>query len=333
MRYLVTGGAGFIGSHVVDALTARGESVVVIDDLSTGRRENLEHLVGSPSLRFVEGTVMDQNLMDECMRTADVCLHLASAVGVQLVVGQSLDSLLRNVRGSDVVMEAAARHGVRLLFASTSEIYGKSNGTCLDEDSDRLLGSPRVARWGYSTTKAFGEALAHSYHRELGAENIVVRLFNTVGPRQCAQYGMVVPRFVRQALAGDDLTVYGNGTQTRCFTHVADVVQALVALCDCDAAVGGTFNIGTREPVAVVELARRVIERTGGGSRIALIPYDEAYDAGFEELGCRTPDTRAVAETIGWSPSRTIDDAIDDILAFEETRRVAPAPRRLELAR
>jgi len=277
--------------------------------------------------------VMDLNLVDECARTADVVVHLASAVGVQLVVNNSLDSLLRNVRGSDSVMAAAARHGCRLIFASTSEIYGKADGTALNEEDDRVLGSPRKSRWGYSTTKAFGEALAHSYHRERGAETMVVRLFNTVGARQAAQYGMVVPRFVRQALDGEDLTVYGNGTQTRCFTHVADVVAALMALAQCDEAVGGTYNIGTRQPVAIVELARRVIERVGSDSTIRLVPYEEAYEPGFEELGRRIPDTTAIANMIGWAPTRTIDDAIEDILAHERSRRFVPSSRRrLELA-
>lgn len=293
--------------------------MLILDDLSTGSFQNIEHLMSSPLVEFVEGSVLDEPLVDDCMRAVDRCFHLASAVGVRLVVDRALDSLLQNVRGTDVVMAAAARHGCRLVFTSTSEIYGKRSGNALDESSDRVLGSPLVARWSYSTAKAFGEAVAHGYHREHGVETVIARLFNTVGPRQTGRYGMVLPRFVRQALAGRELTVYGPGTQTRCFTHVLDGVDALVLLCDTDEASGNCYNVGSDKEVPVIELAGRVIERTASESRVVLVPYKDAYGDGFEELGRRVPDTSALRALTGWRPLRTIDDAIDDVVEFERS--------------
>ncbi len=228
----MTGGAGFIGSHLADALLARGESLVLLDDFSTGRRETIEHLLGNPQLELIEGSALDQTLVDELVASTDATLHLASAVGVQLIVSSPLSSLLGNVRGTDNVFASAVRHGKRLLFTSTSEVYGKNSAGPLSEDADRILGSAFKSRWAYAMAKGFGEALAHGYYRDCRAEVIVARLFNTVGPRQTAAYGMVLPRFVRQALAGEELTVYGDGMQTRCFTHVADTVDALLLLLD-----------------------------------------------------------------------------------------------------
>jgi UDP-glucose 4-epimerase len=323
MRHLITGGAGFIGSHLVDALTTRGDSVLVLDDLSTGRIENLEHAMGSDLVEFVEGSVTDQDLVDDCMRSVDSCLHLASAVGVQLVVSRPLESLLRNVRGNDTVISSAARHDRRLLFSSTSEVYGKNSKGALSEESDRILGSPYRLRWSYATAKAFGEALAYSYVREQGSAMTVVRLFNTVGPRQTGAYGMVLPRFVRQALSGEDLTVYGNGMQSRCFGHVLDVVHAILLLLEEEKSNGNVFNIGNPVEVPIVELARKVIERTGSDSTIRFVPYEEAYDEGFEELGRRQPDTTALHELTGWKPTRTAEEAIDDVVAYERSRRGA----------
>lgn len=319
MRYLITGGAGFIGSHLVDALVARGDHVLVLDDLSTGSLANIEHLLHSDSehVEFVEGDMCDADVVDEYMRSVDACFHLASAVGVKLIVSDPVASLLRNIRGYDTVISAAARHGKWLLFASTSEVYGKLSDGSLTEDSDRVLGSPLKSRWSYATAKAFGEALAHGHWRQGDMPVVIVRLFNTVGPRQTGAYGMVLPRFVRQALAGDDLTVYGNGTQSRCFGHVQDSVQALMLLSESELAVGQAFNIGASTEIAIVELARRVIERTGSDSAVKLVPFEEAYEEGFEELGRRRPDTSALQRLTGWQAQRTVDDAIDDVLAFE----------------
>jgi nucleoside-diphosphate-sugar epimerase len=331
MRYLVTGGAGFIGSHLVEAIAARGDHVLILDDLSTGERRNIEHLLSAGNVDFKEGSILDEKLVDECMRDADACFHLASAVGVQLVVSRPLDTLLCNVRGTDIVISAAVRHGRRLLFTSTSEIYGKNSSGALDEQCDRILGSPFKARWGYSTAKAFGEALAHGYSRELGSEIVVARLFNTVGPRQKGAYGMVLPRFVYQALTGDDLTVYGTGTQSRCFVHVADTVHALSLLIECDDAVGDVFNVGSVTEVPIIELAAKVIERTGSSSRVRLIPYESAYGEGFEELGRRKPDTTKLEELTSWQTSRTLEETIDDVIAYARTDTAGPT-QHLEIA-
>jgi UDP-glucose 4-epimerase len=319
VRYLVTGGAGFIGSHLVEALVARGDHVVVLDVLSTGDRRNVEHLVASGGAELVEGTILDADLVDDCMGSVDVCLHLASAVGVQLIVSRPLESLLDNVRGTDIVMAAAARRRRRLLFTSTSEVYGKRSDGALKEDSDRVVGSPFVARWGYATAKAFGEALLHCYCRELSAEFTAVRVFNTVGPRQKGAYGMVLPRFVKQALAGHDLTVYGTGAQTRCFVHVADTVHALLLLLEQPDAAGRVFNVGSSVEVPIIELAARVIERAESSSRVQLVPYEDAYGEGFEELGHRVPDTTELTRLTGWTPSRSLEEAIDDVIAYERS--------------
>lgn len=324
MRYLITGGAGFIGSHLVDTLIGRGDEVLVLDDLSTGRRENIEHVEHSRHLEFIEGSTTDADLVDQCMSSVDFCFHLASAVGVQLIVTRPLDSLLKNVLGTQVVMAKAAEHNRPLLYTSTSEIYGKNSTGALDEDCDRLLGSPFKSRWSYATAKAFGEALAHSYYREVGASMIVVRLFNTVGPRQTGRYGMVLPTLVEQALKGQDVTVYGNGTQTRCFIHVLDTVLALTLLGDDGDAYGKVFNIGDDVEVAIIELARRIIERTQSTSKVRLVPYGDAYDDGFEELGRRKPDNSRLRAHTGWAPARTVDDAIDDTITYFRSRGLDP---------
>jgi UDP-glucose 4-epimerase len=320
MRYFITGGAGFVGSHLADTVTAAGHDTVLLDDLSTGRLENVQHLLDNRRASFVEGCVTDADLIDDCVRDADVCVHLASPVGVQLVVDNPLATLLEHVRGTDTVMAAAARHGRRLLFSSTSEVYGKQNRGPLSESDDLVIGSPSKSRWSYAIAKCFGEAVAHSYHSQHDAAMTVARLFNAVGPRQTGRYGMVLPRFVRQALEGQDLTVYGDGIQTRCFTHVFDTVRAISMLCDADGAIGNTYNIGSSVPVAVRELAHRVIERAGSDSAIVSVPYEEAYGSGFEELGIRTPDTSALEELIGWQPQRELEDAIDDVIAYERGR-------------
>ncbi|MBS1860574.1 MAG: NAD-dependent epimerase/dehydratase family protein [Actinobacteria bacterium] len=326
MRYLVTGGAGFIGSHLTDALLARGDEVVVLDDLSTGRLENLKEALATGSVEFVEGSILDAELVDSCTAATDVCLHLAAAVGVQLILEQPLDSLLRNVRGSDVVISSVVKHGGKVLVASSSEIYGKSSGALLGEDSDRILGPTSTSRWAYSMAKAFSEVLANAYASECQAETITVRFFNTVGPRQTGAYGMVMPRFVQQALVGAPLTVYGDGSQTRCFTHVRDVTEAVLRLCDEAAATGKTFNIGSPHQISIADLARRVIERTGSDSEIVMVPYDEAYADGFEEIGCRHPDLSLIARIAGWSPRVTIDEMIDDVIAYNSATAAAAVP-------
>jgi UDP-glucose 4-epimerase len=320
VKYLITGGAGFIGSHLADALVARGDTVLVLDDLSTGRLDNLEPALGSGSVEFVEGSILDEALVDECAAAADVCIHLAAAVGVELILDQPLDSLIRNVRGSDNVISSVARNGGKVIVASSSEVYGKNNSGPLSETSDRILGPPSTARWAYATAKAFSECLANAYAGEEGTEAIVVRLFNTVGPRQRGSYGMVLPRLVGQAISGEELTVFGDGNQTRCFTHVADVVEALLLLSEAEEAVGETFNIGSPHEISIRDLATRVIERTGSDSSVTLIPYDEAYPDGFEEIGRRHPDLSRISGVTGWSPTRSIDNMIDDVIAHQVGR-------------
>ncbi|MBS0548330.1 MAG: NAD-dependent epimerase/dehydratase family protein [Proteobacteria bacterium] len=326
MRYLVTGGAGFIGSHLTDALVARGDEVLVLDDLSTGRIDNLKGALATGAVELVEGSILDRDLVDSCTASADVCLHLAAAVGVQLILEQPLDSLLRNVRGSDVVISSMVERGGKVLVASSSEIYGKNGDVLLSEDSDRILGPTSTSRWAYSMAKGFSEFLAKAYTSERDADTVVFRFFNTVGPRQTGSYGMVMPRFVQQALAGAPLTVYGDGTQRRCFTHVRDVTEAVLRLCDEAAATGKTFNIGSPHEITIGDLAHKVIERTGSDSEVIMVPYDEAYAEGFEEIGCRHPDLSLIRRVTGWSPRLTIDEMIDDVIAYSVATAPAAVP-------
>ncbi|MEO3857324.1 NAD-dependent epimerase/dehydratase family protein [Acrocarpospora sp. B8E8] len=319
MNYLVTGGSGFIGSHLTDALLERGDSVTVLDNLSTGRAENLRHSAVHPALRVVNGSILDELVVDELVHQCDVVVHLAAAVGVHLIVDQPLRSLTTNIRGSEIVIGAAHRYRKKILVASTSEIYGKNSGGPLAEDADRILGSTSVSRWSYSTAKAVDEILANAYHRERGLPTVVTRLFNTVGPRQSPSYGMVVPRLVRQALSGRPLTVYGDGTQSRCFVHVLDVVDALLRLLDEPLAVGQTFNIGSSDEITILELAKTVIELTRSTSGVEMIPYHEAYQKGFEDMIRRVPDNSRLRALTGWRPQRNLDDILLDTIT--ETMR------------
>jgi nucleoside-diphosphate-sugar epimerase len=314
MRYLVTGGAGFIGSHLTEELVSRGAEVTVLDNVSTGSVRNLDPV--ADRIELVQGSVLDPLLVDDLVARADVVVHLAAAVGVRLVVDQPLRSFLTNVRGTEVVLEAAHRYRRRILVASTSEIYGKNDKVPFKEDDDRILGSLRAWRWGYSISKSVDELLAYAYHRERGLESIVVRLFNTTGPRQTGAYGMVLPRFVGQALAGEPLTVYGDGTQTRCFCHVHDVVEALCGLLEEPRAVGEVFNVGSTEEVSIKELAERVLEKTGSPSEIRHVPYQEAFEEGFEDMTRRVPDISKIREAVGWTPGRRLDDIIQEMVAF-----------------
>lgn len=313
--FLVTGGAGFIGSHLARALLDRGDSVIVLDNLSTGTLENLHAVADHPGFRFVHGSVLDELVVDELVERADAVLHLAAAVGVKLVVEQPLRSLTTNIRGSQIVMEAAHRYRRAVLVTSTSEIYGRNGNGPLAEDADRILGSPAIARWSYSTAKAVEEILANAYHRERGLGTVVVRLFNTIGARQSGAYGMVVPRLVSQAVRNEPLTVFGTGRQTRCFLHVADAVDAILRLVDHPGAVGGTFNIGSAREISILDLARLIAGRAGSSSSIELIPYERAYGPGFEDMDRRVPDTTRLRQLTGWSPRRTLDDTLDEVIA------------------
>ena len=328
-RYLITGGAGFIGSHLAEALVGRGDEVLVLDSLATGRLSNLDSLQDSPNFAFMQGSVLDELAVDQAVRSCDVVVHLAAAVGVKLIVEEPLYSLTTNIKGAITVLEAAHRYRRKVMVASSSEIYGKNSDVPLHEQSDRVLGSPAVARWAYSTSKAVDEILAYAYHRERDLPTIVVRLFNTVGPRQSPAYGMVIPRLVRQALAGEPLTVYGDGTQTRCFCHVLDVVQALVGLLDEPAAEGDVFNIGSSEEISIAELAQVITFRTGSSSKVVYTPYDVAYETGFEDMARRVPDTGKVNALIGWEPRRRLVEILDDVAqeVVAEGARVAATPQ------
>jgi UDP-glucose 4-epimerase len=325
-RFLITGGAGFIGSHLTERLVERGDHVVALDNVSTGRVANLASLERHPNFRFVQGSVLDELIVDELAHECDTIIHLAAAVGVKLIVEQPLRSLTTNIRGSEIVLEAAHRYRRKILVTSTSEIYGKNPNVPLAEDADRVLGSATVARWAYSTAKTVDEILAFAYHKERDLPTVVVRLFNTVGPRQSPAYGMVIPRLVRQALAGKSLTVYGDGTQTRCFCHVADVVRALVALVDDPRAIGEVFNVGSREEISMLELATRIVNRAGSASPLSLIPYDQAYESGFEDMQRRVPDTSKIRELIEWVPSRNLDVILDEMIAEARAEQYAPVP-------
>nr|WP_236070948.1 NAD-dependent epimerase/dehydratase family protein [Streptomyces polyasparticus] len=325
MTYLVTGGAGFIGSHLTEALLARGDSVVVLDDLSTGDRANLAAVMNHPRLRFVRGSVLDAELVADLTGRCGAVVHLAAAVGVRLIVEQPLKSFVTNIRGTENVIAAAHRHHRPLLLASTSEIYGKNGAGPVDENADRILGQTGIARWSYSTAKAVDEILALAHHREFGLPVAVVRLFNTVGPRQSPAYGMVIPRLVRQALAGEPLTVHGDGRQRRCFAHVADVVDALLKVLDHPGAVGGIFNVGTGEETSIAELAARIVARTQSPSPVVLVPYEQVYASGFEDMERRVPDTTRLRELTGWAPRFGLDEILDSTIA-EMRRRGTDAP-------
>jgi UDP-glucose 4-epimerase len=314
MDYLITGGAGFIGSHLADSLLARGDRVTLLDNVTTGRIDNVRHLLERDDVTFVQGSILDEELVHKLTDGCDVVVHLAASVGVKLIVERPLETLMNNIRGTEIVMEACADLARPVLVASTSEIYGKNAHGPLHEDSDRILGSPFKARWSYSTGKAVDEILAYTYYRERGTPSVVVRLFNCVGPRQTGAYGMVLPTFVRQALTGDDVTIYGTGEQSRCFCHVHDTVGALVALLDEPRAVGDVFNVGAAHEITMNGLAERVIELTGSSSRAVHIPYDKAYETGFEDMERRVPDITKITSLTGWTPKRTLDDILDDVI-------------------
>jgi UDP-glucose 4-epimerase len=327
--FLITGGAGFIGSYLTEHLLQRGDHVTVLDNLSTGRLQNLDLAGSHPNFRFVHGSVLDELMVDEVVHESDIVVHLAAAVGVKLIVEKPLRSLTTNIRGSEIVIEAAHRYRRKILVASTSEIYGKNSSGPLSETADRILGSPAVARWAYSAAKGIDEVLAFAYHKERGLPTIVVRLFNTVGPRQSPAYGMVIPRLVRQALSGEPITVYGDGTQTRCFCHVRDVVDGLARLVDHPDAVGDVFNIGAPDEISMLGLARRIVELTGSRSDITLVPYDMAYEVGFEDMQRRVPNTAKIRALTGWSPVYSLDEILDEIITearLEQDREAASTP-------
>jgi UDP-glucose 4-epimerase len=316
--YLITGGAGFIGSHLSDVLLVAGQRVLAIDNLSTGRLENIQHLLGRPDYHFAQATITDKVVLDRLASQADVIVHLAAAVGVQLIVEHPVHTIETNVGGTEAVLRAAQTYRARVLIASTSEVYGKGSRIPFAEDDDVLLGATAKSRWGYAASKMIDEFLALAYHREYGAPVAVMRLFNTVGPRQTGQYGMVVPRLMRQALRGEALTVFGDGTQQRCFCDVRDVVHAIVGLAHHPDAIGKVFNIGSEEEITILDLAKRIKAITGSRSEIVHVPYAEAYAPGFEDMARRVPDISRVKELLGWRPRRSLEETLRAVREHEE---------------
>ncbi|MDR7537707.1 MAG: SDR family NAD(P)-dependent oxidoreductase [Armatimonadota bacterium] len=326
MTALITGGAGFIGSHLAEALLARGQEVVALDDLSTGSRQNILHLMRRPGFEFVLGSIMDAAAVEEAVRATDAVYHLGAAVGVRLVFEQPVRTMETNVRGTQHVLDACLRHGRKVFVASTSEVYGKDvhNGTGRFREDDDITIGPSI-RWCYATSKALDEFMARAYAADKGLPVVIGRYFNTVGPRQSPAYGMVLPRFIEQALAGRPLTVYGDGQQVRSFSWVDDVVEATVRLMEAPAAEGQVFNIGSDEPVTVLELAHRVRGRTGSASPIVHVPYEEAYGPGFEDIRYRVPDLTKLRAFIGFTPTLGLDEIIDRVVAYTRERLAAGA--------
>ncbi|NWF67718.1 MAG: GDP-mannose 4,6-dehydratase [Chloroflexi bacterium] len=313
---LITGGAGFIGSHLAERLLTSGQQVTVIDDLSTGRFKNIAHLEGRPGFRYAIEDIRNATVMDRLVSECDIIYHMAAAVGVQKIVSEPINTIEVNVGGTEVVMKTARRYRKKVLLASTSEVYGKGVAFPFEEDNDCLMGPTSRSRWAYATSKAIDEFLALAYHREIGLPVVIFRLFNTVGPRQSGQYGMVVPRFVRWALKGEALRVYGDGTQQRCFGNVFDVVDAISRLAAAAAAVGQVFNIGSAEEISILQLAERIIQRTDSPSRIEFVPYEQAYEPGFEDFPRRVPSLAKINAMTGWSPSTALDTTIDQMIAY-----------------
>jgi UDP-glucose 4-epimerase len=327
LRVLITGGAGFIGSHLSDAYVGRGDEVFVIDDLSTGSIDNIAHLKGHPRFHYTIESVHNQPLVAELIDQCDVVFHLAAAVGVKLIVESPVRTIETNVRGTEVVLSQANKKKKKVLVASTSEVYGLSTDVPFREDGNLVMGATTKGRWSYACSKAIDEFLALAYWREKKLPTVVVRLFNTVGPRQTGQYGMVIPTFVKQALAGRPLTVYGTGEQTRCFGYVKDVVGALVALMDKDEAVGEVFNIGSNEEVSINQLAEKVRELAGSKSEIVKVPYDEAYEEGFEDMPRRVPDVSKVSALTGFRPTVTLEQILHSVIEYYSGRQPEGAAR------
>ena len=313
MRVFITGGAGFIGSHLADALVARGDAVTILDNMSTGSASNIAHLEGK--IEIIKGDIRDVATVEKAMANADLVLHMAAALGVNTILESPIESVSTNFTGSEVVLQAATKLNKRIIIASTSEIYGKNPKQPLNELDDRVVGTPQKIRWTYSDAKALEEAIAHALFLTKGLKVTTVRLFNTVGPRQTGRYGMVVPRFVQAALAGQPITIYGDGTQSRVFCHVADAVKAILFLAADDKAIGQVYNIGGVGETTIKQLAEKIIERTKSTSAITYTAYDDAYPAGYEDMQRRVPDTTKIKNAIGWSPEHTLDSIIDDVAA------------------
>jgi UDP-glucose 4-epimerase len=317
VKTLITGGAGFVGSHLAEALLARGDEVYVLDNLSTGSIENIEHLKGQARFHYAIESIMSEPVTAELVDRVEVVFHLAAAVGVRLIVESPVNTIETNVHGTEMILKLANKKKKKVIVASTSEVYGKSEVVPFREDADLVMGPTSKGRWSYACSKAIDEFLALAYHKEKRLPVVVVRLFNTVGPRQTGRYGMVIPNLVKQALLGHPLTVYGDGTQSRCFTYISDVVGALIRLAEVKGAVGEVFNIGNdSEEITIMDLARRVQARTGTKSEIVLVPYDTAYEEGFEDMQRRVPDLSKIRSLIGYEPRVQLDEILERVIAY-----------------
>lgn len=315
MRVLITGGAGFIGSHLTDRLISDGHDVTVLDNLETGRIENLADASKSGRLTFVEGSVLDTETVEKLAGEADFIYHLAAAVGVFNILERPLASLMTNLRGTEIVLDAALKFSRPILVASSSEVYGKNTSDSLHEDDNRILGSPLMLRWSYSQAKAIDETLAYAYWQEKQLSTRIVRFFNTVGPRQLGAYGMVVPRFVAAALDNEEITIYGDGNQTRCFGHVADIIDALISVANSEKTIGTVVNIGNDEEISINDLAKKIIEMTDSKSKIVHLSYADAYKSGFEDMERRVPSIERIKKLTGWAPTRNLETIIRDVAA------------------
>ncbi len=316
MRALITGGAGFIGSHLAESLLAQQHTVTVVDNLSTGRFANVEHLTTRPQFQFVYETITNETVIDRLVSDCDVIFHLAAAVGVELIVRDPVHTIETNLDGTNTVLRLARRYRKKIVIASTSEVYGKSNAIPFREEADRVMGPTTKSRWSYAESKAIDEFLALAYHKQFDLPVVICRFFNTVGPRQTGTYGMVIPRFVKWALAGEPLRVYGSGDQTRCFCNVKDTLRAVVALAAAPQAVGEIYNVGSQEEISMADLARRVIARTGSASELVFVPYEQAYEKGFEDMFRRVPSVEKIQAAIGWQPTIPLDQTLDEVAAY-----------------
>jgi UDP-glucose 4-epimerase len=320
MKVLITGGAGFIGSHLAERLLERGDEVHVIDDLSTGSIDNIEHIRNRPNFRYHIDTIRNQQLTAELVDRCDIIYHLAAAVGVRLIVESPVNTIETNIRGTDIVLSLAAKKRKRVLITSTSEVYGKRESVPFREDDDLVIGATSKGRWSYACSKAIDEFLAIAYWKERQVPTVVARLFNTVGPRQTGRYGMVIPNFVQQALAEKEITVFGDGSQRRCFTHVSDVVDALVGIAEHPRAVGEVYNIGSNQEVTILDLARQIRKLADSQSPITFVPYGKAYEEGFEDMMRRVPDTTKVRDLIGYSPRVHLDGILTSVIDYHRSR-------------
>ncbi|NBP12640.1 MAG: NAD-dependent epimerase/dehydratase family protein [Actinobacteria bacterium] len=319
MKLLITGGAGFIGSHLSTRLIEIGHSVIALDNLSTGSAENIAGVMGNSSFEFVQGSMLDEKLIETLMAKVDGCMHLGAALGVQRILERPYESLVANTHGSEIAIKAAAELGKRFFLASTSELYGKNPKQPLTEESDRVIGSPQLVRWAYSEAKAIDESIVQMFHMSHSLNFVTGRFFNTVGPRQSGAYGMVLPRFVSAAIKNEPITIYGDGSQSRVFCHVSDAVNAVLKIFFEDKALGNAFNIGGKEEISITDLAKRVITLTNSTSKIEYLPYSKAYPAGFEETMRRVPDTSKIGSMTGWKPEFSLDEIIKDIEKFIRT--------------